>query len=365
MNLSVAQRRRKRNIPLPAEFEDSLPKNLQALPPFNPHLPPSNLGIVESPRNSYGLYRRYFSNSFPSHDPDSDLSIEDCCDVPLDVTSEDLQDIPKDKHQNYGPYPNRSSFVLGEWNWNDQVQKSKASFKSLVNIIADPDFHPADIRETPWEAIDEELGSSELPETNSSEGLPFWVKNDARWTKTPITISVPFHRYTVSPGPRDYVIPDFYHRSIVSILQEALSHSLDGLHFHYEPYELYWKKNVGEGPIRVFGELYTSSAFVDAHRALQAKPPEPGCGLPRFVAGLMLASDSTHLTSFGNAKVWPQYLYFGNHSKYRRCKPSCHLCYHVAYFQRVSNLPEISNLFPKLKHFHKSFQINLKTSFSP
>lgn len=338
LDLSIAQRRRQRNIPLPKQFEDPLPENLQALPPVNPgeHLPSSSLNIFESPRNSYGLFRRYFSNSFPSHDPDSDLSTEDRCDVPPAVTSADLPDVPlQDENQNYGPYPNRSSFVLGEWNWNGEVQKSKSSFKALVDIIVDPDFHPDDIRETQWEAIDTVLGSSESPEIDSSEELPSWVKNDARWTKTPITISVPFHRYTISPGPRDYVVPEFYHRSIISILQEALSHSLDGLHFHYEPYELYWKRNIDTGPIRVFGELYASPAFIDAHRALQAKTKEPGCELPRFVAGLMLASDATHLTSFGNAKVWPQYLYFGNHSKYRRCKPNCHLYYHVAYFQKV------------------------------
>lgn len=234
--------------------------------------------------------------------------------------------------QDYGPYPNKSSFLLGEWNWNGQVQKSKSNFKSLVDIIADPEFHPSDIQETQWEAIDRELGDN--AEFDLDE-VPQWIKNDARWSKTPITISVPFHRYTPNPGPRDYVISEFYHRSIVSILREALSHPLNSLNFHHEPYELYWQRNNDADPIRVFGELYTSPAFVDAHRDLQNQPPEPGCQLPRVVAGLMLSSDATQLTSFGDAKIWPQYLYFGNHSKYHRCKPSCHLCYHVAYFQKV------------------------------
>jgi hypothetical protein len=29
-------------------------------------------------------------------------------------------------------------------------------------------------------------------------------------------------------------------------------------------------------------------------------------------------------------------MYFGNDSKYRRAKPSCWLCNHIAYFQTVS-----------------------------
>src|ERR1700692_4795001 len=49
----------------------------------------------------------------------------------------------------------------------------------------------------------------------------------------------------------------------------------------------------------------------------------------------MFWSDATQLTSFGNAKLWPTYMYFGNESKYRRCKPSCHLSNHVAYFETV------------------------------
>jgi hypothetical protein len=74
---------------------------------------------------------------------------------------------------------------------------------------------------------------------------------------------------------------------------------------------------------------------MDAHNSLQESPGEPGCDLPRVVIALMVWSDSTQLTNFGNAKLWPLYMFFGNESKYRRGKPSCHLCEHVAYFETV------------------------------
>lgn len=328
---------------------DGLPETLPGLPPDIVSTPassrshesesPTDFNIknpdhlrVESPPNSYGLFRHYYVPSFPLHDPDSELTMDDFCDIPscnsaFPETSEAID------HVVYAPYPNKSSFLLGEWNWNDHVQKSKSNFKSLIDIVSDPSFDPSDIRDTQWEAIDAELGSSDI-----AGDEPHWIKNDASWSKTPITIPVPFHRYTINPGPRDYTVANFYHRSIISVLRETLCDPLEGLHFHYEPYELYWKRNREANPIRVFGELYTSPAFVDAHRALQDSPPEPGCSLPRLVAGLMLASDSTQLTSFGDAKIWPQYLYFGNHSKYQRCKPSRHLCHHIAYFHRVRYL---------------------------
>lgn len=336
LNLPLAQRQQRRQIHLPRQFVDDLPENLLPIPPPEVLvIPISNSFVLKSPCNIYGLFRRYHARTNPLHDPDSDLTMDDICDVlPSNaiptVAPESSQNIP----HTYGPYPNKSSFLLGEWNWNDQVQKSKSTFKSLIDIVGDPDFRPADICDTQWDVIDDELGSSEINVDPEEEAC--WIKDDAIWKSTSITIPVPFHRYTENPGPRDYVISEFYHRSIISILRETLSHSAESLQFHYEPYELYWQRNKNAKPARVYGELYTSPIFIEAYRTLQESSPEPGCCLPRVVVGLMLASDATHLTSFGNAKIWPQYLYFGNHSKYHRCKPNCHLCYHVAYFHKVS-----------------------------
>ena len=86
---------------------------------------------------------------------------------------------------------------------------------------------------------------------------------------------------------------------------------------------------------RIYDEAYTSDVWMDAHDALQKQPREPGCNLERVIAGLMFWSDSTHLTSFGNAEVWPLYLYFANLSKYIRARPNSGSCHHVAYIPKV------------------------------
>jgi hypothetical protein len=144
-------------------------------------------------------------------------------------------------------------------------------------------------------------------------------------------------------GPQNFVVSDFYHRSLVSVIRDKLSRSSDFRLFHLHPHELLWKLPNQPELIRVQGELYTSPAFINADRELQDAPGEPGCDLPRVVIALMFWSDATHLTSFGNSKIHPLYMYFGNESKYRRCKPSCHLCEHVAYFQTVSPNMMFSN----------------------
>ena len=87
--------------------------------------------------------------------------------------------------------------------------------------------------------------------------------------------------------------------------------------------------------IWVQGKLYSSPSFLDMHQDLQDSPGEPGCMLPWVVVALMFLSDLTHLTAFGDMKLWPLYLLFGNNSKYLHCKPTSHLCEHVAYFIKV------------------------------
>lgn len=202
----------------------------------------------------------------------------------------------------------------------------------MLDIIGCLDFDPNDVRHTHWDKINSKLGAS-VDEEEEDE----WLDEDAGWHKTEVTIEVPFSRTTAEPDVRPYIAADLYHRSLVSVIREKLANTEDDKHFHYKPYELRWKPPHLPHEVNIQGELYTSPAFIEAHSTLQESPGEPGCDLPRVVAGLMIWSDATQLTTFGNAKLWPVYMYFGNESKYHRCKPSCHLGNHVAYFQKVFN----------------------------
>lgn len=352
---SVAERRSRRKIQLPKRFRDDPPEAPASLPPVSPDpsvhpnsepiVPTDHLSklrqILKSPRNVFGLFRQFFATEFPSHDPDAEL-----------VPQHDLSDIieetgllPSTGTLEFGPYPNASSFALGEWFWTTSLQKTKSDFKHLIGIITDPAFRTDDLRDTSWDQIDKQLG-------DSGSELDWFDEPDAGWTRTPVTIRVPF-AYKINKRdrnrpdpvePQDFVIENFYHRNIVSILKERLN-STDAHHFHLEPYKLYWQLESWTEPTRVQGEVYTSPAFIDAHNELQESPGEPGCDLPRVVVALMFASDATQLTTFGQARLWPLYMHFGNDSKYRRSKPSLHLCNHVAYFQKVSLNVGLSSFF--------------------
>jgi hypothetical protein len=347
--ISLAQRRSRRvDVPMPLryrQYEDVLPQPPPSIPschtamtpdPNRPANPSSVRASSQTPpfrtaRNVFGLIRQFFSSTPPSHDPEEVTTLQDISFVPAVAPVE--PDSPVALHDAaFYPYPNRSSFELGHWYWNGGVQKSHQDFKELIDIVGHPDYDPDDVRSTPWDKINSKLGASVHDE--DKEGGE-WDDDDAGWRKTQVTIEVPFSRTTAQPNVRHYTAAALYHRSLTSVIREKLSDAQDDELFHYEPYQLRWSTPHLPREVNIQGELYTSPAFMDAHRELQESPGEVGCDLPRVVVALMFWSDATHLTTFGNTKLWPVYMYFGNESKYRRCKPSCKLSNHVAYFQKV------------------------------
>ncbi|EGO28346.1 hypothetical protein SERLADRAFT_413311 [Serpula lacrymans var. lacrymans S7.9] len=212
---------------------------------------------------------------------------------------------------------------------SDSALLSDSTPSSCPQSFGSPDFQPEDVCNVNWRNINKKLGTTDLDRDES------WLEEDAGWQKTPVTITVPFHTRSQNPGPCERRVVDLYHRSLVSLIREKLANPQDDRHFHHEPYQLLWCPPHQSGESHVYGELYTSDAFLEAHKDPQNSPPEPSCSLPRVVAALMLWLDATHLTSFGNSKLWPLHVYFGNESKYRHSKPSCNLCNHAAYFERL------------------------------
>jgi len=343
---------RRLNRRLPLRFRDVLPQPLppaslaESITPPNFQTPPTPTDqvhgdtcpslaaqvkstlyrIFTTPKNTFGLSRRYYAKEMPSYDPEEHISLQDLSTVPAQT------DTLHSTSEKFYPYPNHHAFRLGYWFWNGGVQKSQQSFRELIDIIGDPEFQPSAVQDVRWDEINKSLADDD----KECE----WLDEDAGWTRTPVAISVPYqlHRGLSSephPGPRNYAVGNFYYRSLVSVIREKILNLRDAHLFHFEPYELIWLSAGHQTSIQVQGELYTSPAFVDAHRELQDSPGEPGCDLPRVIVALMFWSDVTHLTAFGNAKLWPLYVFFGNDSKYRRSKPTCRTCEHIAYFETV------------------------------
>ena len=216
---------------------------------------------------------------------------------------------------------NRSAALVMQWFWERQG-KSIEDCDSLVHeVILNDELNLEDLR-----------GFSARRETASMDKA---LARDAdRWQETSVTIAVP-DGHTHSPGDiPTFDVPGLMYRSVTDVIRTTWS-SPESAAFQYVPYRQFWSKSPTGVDERVYGELYTSEAFNEAHEQLQHLPPEDGCSLERVVCALMAFSDSTHLANFGDASLWPLYLYFGNQSKYSRLKPSSGSCQHTAYIPKV------------------------------
>ena len=296
-------------------------------------LPSKPCAVLPTQTNSFGLFHLYDEGSVPRINDPEDQSGAD----PLPTEVHMSQQLPSTMNP-FHPYPNETSWRLGDWYWNQGAQKSKDSFKKLVEIITSTDFCPEDLYRTNWAAIDRQLGNLGMihdpsqASTTANDSEEFQAE-DGGWMRKDITISVPCPRRSLHPGPRKYTISNFYCRPLLLIIREALSDPVRCKSFRFEPYSLRWKRSHENNDIGVYGELFSSQAFISAHCDLQ--DVSTSCPLPRHVVALMFWSDATQLTTFGDAKLWPLYVYFRNESKYQCSTPTANLCAHAAYFQSV------------------------------
>lgn len=283
--------------------------------------------LYSSKRNAFGILRHYMLASAPTHDPDQALTLSNL----TDSLSSSFPTTGADTSHSLGPFNSRSAFDLAEWYWNSAA-KSFLDFQKLINILQKPSFSLDDATGVNWKRAFQVLGSNadELPGDQGD-----WIDDDG-WLTTPITIDVPFHNRLRDPGVKPYLACSFRHRNLISVIKEKLGDSRSSSQFHYYPFKSAWKGGDESPEVELYGELYTSRAFRDAHEEVQRKPPSHhNDGLERSIVALMFWSDSTQLTSFGNASLWPCYLFFGNESKYQRCRPSDRMGQQIAYFNKV------------------------------
>ncbi|TEB19086.1 hypothetical protein FA13DRAFT_1606363, partial [Coprinellus micaceus] len=265
-------------------------------------------------------------------------------------TSKDSPSADSAQPNPLGPFPNLSSFELGEWFVNRGAQFSVQSLQHLVKLAQAPGF-ARDISEADWPGHRPKRRKASSPQPDQEEGRV----DDDGWKTTPISIPVPLSKSTTN-----CVTGTLYHCSIVSVLREKVLNS-DMRLFHYEPSEILWQPDPSVAARRVYSELYNSEAFLRTHQELQDTPAPPGCKLQRVVVGLMFWSDETHVSSFSDEKLWPGYMAFANESKYQRCRPSQSLFHHIAYFSDlpdelkdlVTSKTKKGNVPDKLMHFCK------------
>ncbi|GBE78097.1 hypothetical protein SCP_0109790 [Sparassis crispa] len=293
------------------------------------------LRVVRTAKNIFGLFREY--QKLPSHNPDDTTSLSDMAYVQpsnsdtahsrhaLAVPSNPIAAMAS---SSFAPFANMSIFRLMNWMWSGSHIKSIDELDKLVNgVILAPDFHKEDLQ-----GFDVKRETAKLDKAAQSTET---VAQDG-WNEAEVEIEVPDGKKHQSESDGSipcFKVPGLHHRSLIKVIKATRTDPA-AVDFHTTPFKQFWQQASGSTE-RVYDELYSTDAFIDAHEDLLQKPQEPGCTLERSISALMFWSDSTHLASFGNASLWPLYLFFGNQSKYICCKPRAAACHHIAYIPKL------------------------------
>lgn len=248
------------------------------------------------------------------------------------------------------PYPNMSSFLFNfAWRQMHGIVSSSGR-TSIANVILDKRFKNTDLSGVNFAAIEKHLATDiQSP----------WGGNG--WRRNTIIIEVPTGKKSTAASRRSaanerarnrrhdevdpdgdpfpvhkFPIHDVRTRSLKQTMLETIQDGSNSTTLHWFGRKEVWQPPYPDAPPeRVWGELYSSDAFLLAERDLINAHKDSSH--PCVIAGFMLWSDSTHLAQFGQAKAWPIYAYFGNQSKYSRCKPSTRSAQVVGYVPPVSD----------------------------
>ncbi|KAI0760923.1 hypothetical protein BD413DRAFT_666261 [Trametes elegans] len=206
-----------------------------------------------------------------------------------------------------------------------------------------------------------------------AEESPFSPRDG--WVKTSIKIPVPLEgqKFASKADAPHYEVPNLYLRPLLDVLAAMLD-SPEAANYHFVPFKLYFRpppadtasvpftsisggplsddtsshpkvlphtNTVQPGDLRICSEVYNGDRILREYDELLKMPHQPGDSPDLEYAILIIAlwSDSTHLTSFGTASLWPIYLYLANLSKYIRNRPTACSAQHLAYVPSVSVVP--------------------------
>jgi hypothetical protein len=343
-------------LPTPPSSLPDLPisetQELPATPDQHQHL--YLWKTVHTIPNTFGMYREY--PNIPTHNPDNTLTLANLTEssaapqLEQETSPPIIQEIQKtpitsdseheDANAMYAPFANSSIHGIMSWMWSGSAMKSLEEVSKLIRFLKSADFKKEDIegfdirKETVLFDSTLELTKSQTitSQDNSEPSAPMYNEG---WHDVEVKIQVPDSLTHTSDAEIPlFSIPGLHYRSICAVIKSTFEDA-SSICFHYTPFKNFWKPDAESAPHRIHDEIYSSDAMVKAHEDLQNLPPESGCNLERVVASLMFWSDSTHLASFGNASLWPIYLFFGNQSKWLRGKPRCGACHHVAYIPKV------------------------------
>ena len=333
-----------RSCRLPARFHDILPTPPVPVLPMDAE-PPSIirqviLHVFDSfctRFNLFGIAHEY--RHCPSHDPDAFLSAKDLSNFTHSALEQVVhepaarQECPsplRDNHVPPWPWANMSIWRLMNWRLTGSAQKSSAEVNRLVRkVIQAEDFN---VLELDGFNSHTETSCLDAAERAFPKDDPFGID---QWKTTNVEISVPTREKNPIGNGRAFCVEGLRYQLLTSVVQAVFAEASSKL-FHLTPFKCIWRLPLTGSEQRIYDELYTSDAWIQAHDEIMKQRREDDCQLERVIASMMFWLDATCLAQFGHASAWPIYLFFGNLSKYLRAKPDVGPCHLIAFIPQVN-----------------------------
>ncbi|KAI0350553.1 hypothetical protein OH77DRAFT_1488941 [Trametes cingulata] len=346
--------------PSPRLTPASLPVDPPSPVPVSPPArTPSPRPAFETRANRFGVFRHY--TTLPAHDPEEGLTLDAFTSIRTHTrpASSLLQRTPvyafgaqalriiKDAGATaFAPFANITTFRLMHWLYSGSNMKTPSELNRLIHdVILAPEFHLDHVSNFNACRENERLDAHvDKPEAfAASDG----------WREGEVRIRLPKERvrHSSEEAAPELVVSGVYHRSLLELVKAACQDTPSKA-FHWVPFKLFHRQKspTAEGaalpaspppPERLYGDAYTADAMIEEHEKIQVKARqdrEPGDTPDTEYAAvpLLLSSDSTHLTNFGSAALWPIYVFFASLSKYVRACPSSFSAHHLAY---IPSLP--------------------------
>ena len=200
----------------PAEAWENLgkvgPSNVSCPPSSSPPCPVPHLSLFPScPKmktqpNSFGLFCLYDEGLLPIYNPETENLLDEVGPFLACESSSRLNEGITDPSNPFHPYPNKTSLLLGDWYWNQGHKKSQVGFKQLLDIIRDPEYHPKNVQNMNWMAINQNLGNSSIQDDKIKANCEW---SDSGWKNTTVQICTPFHHRAWHTAQRSTVLRAF------------------------------------------------------------------------------------------------------------------------------------------------------------
>ncbi|KAK0478557.1 hypothetical protein IW261DRAFT_1337999, partial [Armillaria novae-zelandiae] len=222
----------------------------------------------------------------------------------------------------WAPLANATTFRLLKWFYNSDKKTLEDLDHLVYDILLQPDFS---VHECEDFSAAREARCLDKPD----------IFNSDVWKRDSMEISLSQKEFSWNTEAEAPVVKveGVWHRSLTKVITSAFQDS-SASEFHLKGYKEMWKASEDSPAERIYGEVYTSPAYLEMEEKVRPTIP-PDSAIENIVVPILLYTDSTHLANFGDASLWPGYLFIGLLSKLLTAMPDVHAAHHFVYMPEV------------------------------